>query len=172
MAREANKLTFAKITRLKTPGLYSDGLGLWLQVSDFGTKSWIFRYSRYGTRHDMGLGALHTVSLAEARARARAARQTLLDGDDPLEMKRKKRDDARAATAERILFKDAAERFLDLHKAEWKNRKHRAQWQSTLKNYAYPTLGSRPISAIDGGLITEALAPIWTKKPETARRVK
>jgi integrase len=172
MAREANKLTSAKVIKLKKPGLYSDGLGLWLQVSDFGTKSWIFRYSRYGARHDMGLGPLHTVSLAEARARARAARQTVLDGDDPLEMKRKKRDDARAATAERILFKDAAERFLDLHKAEWKNGKHRAQWQSTLKIYAYPTLGSRPISAINGGLITEALAPIWTKKPETARRVK
>jgi integrase len=172
MAREANKLTSAKVTRLKTPGLYSDGLGLWLQVSDFGTKSWVFRYRRYGARHDMGLGALHTVSLAEARARARAARQILLDGDDPLEMKRQRRDDARAATAERILFRDAAQRFLDLHKAEWKNGKHRAQWQSTLKIYAYPTLGSRPISAVDGALITEALAPIWTKKPETARRVK
>src|SRR4029078_514804 len=138
----------------------------------FGTKSWIFRYSRYGTRHDMGLGPLHTVSLAEARVRARAARQTLLDGDDPLEMKRQRHDDARAATAERILFKDAAQRFLDLHKAEWKNAKHRAQWQSTLKAYAYPTLGSRPISAIDGALITEALGQIWSKKPETARRVK
>ena len=31
---------------------------------------------------------------------------------------------------------------------------------------------TRPISAIDGALITETLAPIWTKKPETARRVK
>jgi hypothetical protein len=172
MAREANKLTAAKVSKLKTPGLYSDGLGLWLQVSDFGTKSWIFRYRRYGARHDMGLGPLHTVSLAEARVRARAARQTLLEGDDPLEMKRQRRDDARAATAERILFKDAAQRFLDLHKAEWKNAKHRAQWQSTLKAYAYPTLGSRPILAIDGALITETLAPIWTKKPETARRVK
>jgi Arm DNA-binding domain len=143
MAREANKLTSAKVIKLKKPGLYSDGLGLWLQVSDFGTKSWIFRYSRYGARHDMGLGPLHTVSLAEARARARAARQTVLDGDDPLEMKRKKRDDARAATAERILFKDAAERFLDLHKAEWKNGKHRAQWQSTSPTQHWAAVQSR-----------------------------
>jgi integrase len=120
----------------------------------------------------MGLGALHTVSLAEARERARQARQILLDGEDPLEIARKKRDEARTETAERILFRDAANRFLDLHETLWKNGKHREQWKSTLGSYAYPILGSRPISAIDGALITEALAPIWTKKPETARRVK
>jgi integrase len=172
MARQANKLSPLAVKRLKTPGVYCDGLGLWLQVSQFGTKAWIFRYTRHGRRRHMGLGALHTVSLAEARERARRARQILLDGEDPLEIAREKRDEARAETAERILFKDAANRFLDLHGTLWKNGKHREQWKSTLATYAYPTLGNRPISAIDGALITEALAPIWTKKPETARRVK
>jgi integrase len=120
----------------------------------------------------MGLGPLHTISLSEARSRAKVARQALLDGEDPIELKRKRRDEARADSAERMQFKDAAQRFLDLHEAEWKNSKHRAQWQSTLRTYAFPTLASRPISAIDGALITDALASIWTKKPETARRVK
>ena len=96
--------------------------------------------------------------------RARSARQTLLDGDDPLEMRRKKRDEARAATAEQILFKDAAQRFLDLHEDTWKNGKHKEQWRNSLKNYAYSSLGARPISAIDGALITQALAPIWTEE--------
>ena len=172
MVRQANKLSPVKVTKLKTPGRYCDGLGLWLQVSQFGTKAWLFRYTRHGRPRQMGLGALHTVSLAEARERARIARQVLLDGDDPIEIKRKKRDEARAETADRILFKDAAQRFLDLHEATWKNAKHRDQWKSTLKAYAYPTLGTRPISAIDGAVITEALQSIWTKKPETARRVK
>ena len=63
----------------------------------------------------MGLGALHTVSLAEARVRARRARQIILDGEDPIEMKRKKRDEARSDFSGQILFKDAAKRFLDLH---------------------------------------------------------
>jgi integrase len=177
MVREANKLSPLAVKRLKEPGRYCDGLGLWLQVTegangDGVTKAWLFRYMRHGRARQMGLGALHTVSLAEARERARQARQILLDGDDPLEIKRKKRDEARSETAERILFKDAAERFLGLHESTWKNAKHKEQWHSTLKTYAYPTLGARPISAIDGALITEALAPIWTKKPETARRVK
>ena len=59
----------------------------------------------------MGFGALHTVSLAEARDRARQARQILLDGEDPLEIARKRRDEARTETAERILFKDATNGF-------------------------------------------------------------
>jgi integrase len=178
--RRANKLDAVTVRQLKTPGRYCDGLGLWLQVSkstsknggDGVTKAWLFRYMRHGRARQMGLGPLYTVSLAEARARAKAARQVLLDGDDPIEVKRKKRDETRAESAERMLFKDAAQRFLDLHQAGWKNEKHRQQWANTLKAYAYPTLGSRPISAIDGALITEALASIWTKKPETARRVR
>jgi integrase len=172
MVRQANKLSPLTVKRLKEPGVYCDGLGLWLSVSQWGTKAWIFRYTRHGRRRHMGLGALHTVSLAEARERARRARQTLLDGEDPLEIARKKRDEAKAETAERILFKDAAERFLDLYENSWKNSKHKEQWRNSLKNYAYPALGTRPIAAIDGAVITETLAPIWTKKPETARRVK
>jgi hypothetical protein len=141
--REANKLSAVKVAKLKTPGRYGDGLGLWLQVSQFGTKAWLFRYTRHGRARQMGLGPLHTVSLAEARERARQARQILLAGDDPLEIKRKKRDEARAQTAAQILFKDAAKRFLDLHETLWKNAKHKNQWSSTLKTYAYPTLGGR-----------------------------
>ena len=78
----------------------------------------------------------------------------------------------RPKTSGKMLFKDAAQRFLDLHLNEWKNAKHRQQWQNSLKTYAYPSIGNRPIAAIDGAVITEALSPIWTKKPETARRVK
>jgi integrase len=71
-----------------------------------------------------------------------------------------------------VLFKDAAKRFIGLHRDNWKNAKHRQQWANTLRDYAYPSLGTRPIAAIDGAVITEALESIWTKKPETARRVK
>lgn len=170
MPRETNKLSALSLSRLK-PGRYCDGLGLWLQVSDAGTKAWLFRYTRHGRARQMGLGALHTVSLSEARERARQARQLLLDGVDPIEAKREKRDEAKAATSERMLFRDAVKRFLEVHETTWKNAKHRQQWANTLRDYAKP-LADRPISAIDGAQITEALAPIWTKKPETARRVK
>jgi integrase len=170
--REANRLTALKVAKLEKPGRYGDGNGLWLQVSKQGTKAWLFRYMLNGRAREMGLGPLHTISLAEARGRARQARQTLLDGDDPIELKRKKRDEARSISAERMTFREAANRFIELHEANWKNEKHRDQWRSSLETYAYPQLGNRPIAAIDGALITEVLAPIWTRKQETARRVK
>ncbi|ODR94218.1 hypothetical protein AUC69_03455 [Methyloceanibacter superfactus] len=172
MARETNKLSAIKVSKLRSPGRYCDGLGLWLQVADGGTKSWLFRYTRHGRARQMGLGALHTVSLAEARERARQARQIILDGEDPIELRRKQHDEARAETADMMLFKDAVARFLELHNDTWRNDKHKQQWASTLKTYAFPTLGGRPIAAIDGALITEALSSIWQRKPETARRTK
>jgi integrase len=170
--REGNRLNALKVNRLKAPGRYSDGHGLYLQVAEGGTKAWLFRYMRNGRAHQMGLGALHTVSLAEARVRAREARQLILDEQDPLEVKRKRRDESRAADGERMLFRDAALRFLELHEGTWKNDKHRAQWKSTLGAYAFPKLGSRPVVAIDGALITDSLASIWQTTPETARRTK
>ena len=146
MGRAANRLTAMTVAKLTTPGRYCDGLGLWLQVTetengDRVTKAWLFRYMRHGRARQMGLGALHTVSLAEARERARQARQILLDGDDPLEIKRQKRDEARAETAQRILFKNAAERFLELHENTWRNAKHKEQWRNSLKELRLPDSG-------------------------------
>jgi integrase len=172
MPRQWNKLDSRKVASLKEPGRYGDGLGLELQISQWGTKSWLFRYMRDGKTRYFGLGPLHTVSLAEARIRAREARQLLLDGKDPIELKREERDSRRAQANERMLFKDAVDRFLAVHEATWKNDKHKQQYRNTLRDYAYPRLGTRPVSAIDGAAITDALAGIWQSKPVTAARVK
>lgn len=176
---KVNQLTAREVSTITKVGYHLDGGGLYLQVAPGAkpgtvTRNWIFRFKSPLTRkvRDMGLGSLQTFSLKEARERAKAARQLVADGLDPIEERRKQRDAARAEASGQILFRDAAQRFLALHQAEWKNEKHRQQWASTLKAYAYPTLGNRPVSAIDGALITEALAPIWRKKAETARRVK
>lgn len=171
MTRQVNRLTAAKVRDVTEPGFYPDGLGLYMQISKWETKSWVFRYTLDGRPRYMGLGSVHTVGLAEARVRARQARQLLLDGKDPLEVKREARDARRAQTNDRMLFKDALKCFLDLYEPTWKNEKHRWQWSHSLKQYA-GGLSSRPIAAIDGALITETLAPIWTTKAETARRVK
>jgi Arm DNA-binding domain len=42
--REGNKLTALKVSKAKRRGRYSDGHGLWLQISECGTKAWLFRY--------------------------------------------------------------------------------------------------------------------------------
>ena len=72
-----NKLTAVKVQRIAGRGRYADGGGLYLQVSEWGTKAWLFRYKLDGKARQMGLGSVNTFSLAEARERARLARQQL-----------------------------------------------------------------------------------------------
>jgi len=176
MARGLNKLSVKAVAAAKEPGLYGDGGNLYLQVADVDgkgpTKSWILRYMVAGRARKMGLGSVNDFSLAEARERARQARQQLADGIDPIEARLAARDLARKEADENITFKAAAEKFIDAHELSWRNEKHRAQWRSTLKAYVYGSLGDRPVKAIDAALINGALASIWKKKPETASRVR
>lgn len=74
--------------------------------------------------------------------------------------------------AKAVTFEEAAERYIEAHKAGWKNAKHAAQWTTTLKTYAYPLIGESPVQAIDTGLVLKVLEPIWTTKTETANRLR
>jgi integrase len=120
----------------------------------------------------MGLGTYPEIGLAEARRRALEARRQKADGIDPLAARRAEREAKRIEQARSITFRDCAERYIAVHEAGWRNGKHRQQWGSTLATYAYPELGSLPVSAIDTALVVRVLQPIWTTKPETAGRVR
>ena len=67
MRRRMSRLSVKEVVNKKEAGYYCDGGGLYLQVSDSGSKSWIFRYTLNGKNRHMGLGPFHTVSLADAR---------------------------------------------------------------------------------------------------------
>jgi len=113
----------------------------------------------------MGLGPLDTVSLAEARDKARDARQTVRDGKDPITVREER--DATAPT-----FAEAAAAYVEAHRAGWRNVKHAAQWESTLRTYAEPFIGSRSVDSIATEDVLEILTPLWTTKPETAARLR
>ena len=170
--RAVNKLSAQKIEALKKPGLYADGLGLYLQVSTFGTKSWLFRFMRDGKARKMGLGAFHTVSLKLARQKALDCRLKLDAGIDPIEERNEAKQARKLEAAKTITFKDCADKYIAAHRATWKNAKHAEQWPATLKAYVYPTLGELSVADIDVGLVMGVLEPIWTEKPETASRVR
>ncbi|MEF8760800.1 MAG: Arm DNA-binding domain-containing protein [Candidatus Accumulibacter sp. UW25] len=104
MARQVAKLTALAVTRTTVPGYYSDGAGLWLQVSGSGSKSFVFRFTRAGKTREMGLGPAHTVSLTEARAKAREARVLLLEGRDPIDTRQAAKLAAALAEARVISF--------------------------------------------------------------------
>jgi integrase len=170
--RVIGKLTALAVEKAKRRGYYGDGGGLFLQVSAAGSKSWVFRFKETGKLREMGLGATHTVSLADAREKARECRRLRLDGVDPIEARRAARSKARLDAAKAMTFKECADRYIASHKAGWRNPKHAAQWPSTLSTYVYPIFGSLPVRAIEVGLVLKALEPFWTTKPETAGRVR
>lgn len=172
MARRTERLNALTVSRIKRPGLYPDGAGLYLQVTGRGAKSWIYRYKLHGRARYMGLGSYPAVSLADARGKAAEARRLQLAGVDPIQARKQERDRARLESARALTFKDAAQQYIAAHEAGWRNAKHAAQWRSTLENYAYPVLGSLPVHAVDVALVMRVLEPVWKAKTETASRLR
>ena len=112
------------------------------------------------------------LSIKEARLRARQCRQLLVDGIDPIEQRKARRDEKRAAEAKRITFTEATERYISAHAVKWTNAKHAAQWRASVEQYAYPVIGTLPIDAIDLQHVLKVLEPIWLDKNATARRLR
>jgi integrase len=158
------KMTATAVKAAKAPGRYGDGDGLFLLVGRSGSKSWVVRVQKDGKRRDLGLGSARKVSLSLARDRAAAVRSQVEAGIDPVAERRK--------AAGVPTFRQAAELVHAEHKGGWRNAKHREQWLSSLKTYAFPTLGETAVSRVDAPAVRDALAAIWLTKPETARRLR
>lgn len=156
------RLTARKVETAK-PGVYLDGQGLRLIVGATGARKWVFRFMRRGRSQEMGLGGVG-VSLALARERAADARRMLIAGQNPI-------DGARLAKAGRPTFGQIADDFLSAKRSEWRNAKHRAQWEMTLQRHCAP-LRSRPVDEIDTAAVLEVLKPLWASIPESASRIR
>jgi integrase len=178
MKRTIQKLTSNEVIRASARGYYGDGGGLYLQVSQSGAKSWVFRYRVNGRLREMGLGAAAvpdapgTVTLVDARKRAYALREQLARKEDPIEIRKAEQIRAKLENAKQMTFRQCAEAYIGAHAAEWRNARHAGQWPSTLADYVYPTFGDLPAQAIDVALVMRVLRPIWSTKRETASRVR
>ncbi|MHC9235976.1 tyrosine-type recombinase/integrase [Pseudooceanicola sp. 502str34] len=155
----------AAFVRSAPPGRHTDGGGLYLHVDATGARRWLLRLTVRGRRRDYGLGSARVVTLADARAKALELRRVVAGGGNP-------RSYARAIKGKDITFAEMARR---VHERKFKDRhnngKHIAQWIRTLETYAFPTIGHISVDDIHQDEIEHILDPIWTKKPETARRV-
>lgn len=175
------KLTVFHVRAAKN-GRHCDGDGLYLMVNGNRARSWVLRIQHQGRRRDIGLGSVdlgrrrqddpvHAVeilrrkvlTLAEARDKAAILRRLTLAGLDPVA--ERDREVRRIPT-----FAQA----VDLAHAElsrgW-TAKHAADFKSTMLSYAIPTLGSHSVDIIDHAMIRATLAPVWTDKPSTAKKV-
>ena len=151
---------------------YGDGNGLLLLISKWQTKPWLLRYQLAGRDRFMGLGSLNDVSLADARAKARTARNHLIDAIDPIELRRAKKLALRAKASKQITFKAAAEKYVAAHRAGWKSQKTVGQFENTLETYAMPIIGALAVAGIETGHITRIIEPLWADKTVTANRVR
>jgi integrase len=165
-------LSALAVSRAKESGYYGDGGGLYLQVSKAGTKSWIFRYTLNKKSREMGLGPLHTITLAQAREKARTCRASLLEGVDPLEARNAVKIDLALERAKTITFDECAEKYIAAHRSSWKRAQHAAHWERSIKNHASPVIGALPVATIDTALIVKVLQPIWETKTETASKLR
>ncbi|MDE0485526.1 MAG: tyrosine-type recombinase/integrase [Paracoccaceae bacterium] len=158
-------LTDTKIKTLTTPGRYGDRIPtLYLLVKSATRKTWVQRLTIQKTQHDLGLGPWPLVTVEDARRKAMDNRRKRYHGEKLIHGKHQ---------AIGITFQEAADTVIRLHKPTWKHGGKSAKlWRATLRHYVFPVIGQRPVAEITPSDVLGILDPIWTSKPETAKRVK
>ena len=165
--RRPTMLSPSFVARVRTPGRFGDGRGshgLSLLVRRMAngriSKSWSQRLRLPDRVTNIGLGAFPVVTLAEARKAALENRRLVAQGLDPF-------------SGGVPTFAEAVEKVILIHREGWKgSAKTEAGWRATLRDYAMPRLGRKTVDAITTADVMGVLLPIWTAKPETARRVR
>ena len=155
------KLTAIEVKSIKTPGFYRAGETLYLNVAPGGSKSWIQRLTVRGKRRNMGLGGYPLVSLAEARDKAFQNHKLARSGGDPLAEKRQ----ARLPT-----FEQAADKTFAANRARWRSGKTARNWAQGMNKHVLPVIGELRVDRIGQEDVLRILTPIWTTKPEVARK--
>lgn len=147
--------------------------GLLLQVTPAGAKTWIYR-TKVGTlRRSIGLGGYPSVSLSEARQKAKELKGQIRDeGLDPVEEKKAARRRLISAQLSVKTFEKAAGEFIDMKAKEFKSPRQADQWRKSLAKHVFPHIGSIPVREIELAHIETVLDPIWETIPETAKRVQ
>ena len=157
------KLSAATVRAIASPGRYADGNTLYLKVTDGGAKSWVQRVVVDGRRHDIGLGAFPTVSLAKARACAMANRLAIADGRDPLTERKRTKTPS---------FREAAKATFEANRPRWRDTKTARNWMQGMEKRAFPVIGDMRVDRIRREDILRILKPVWTVHPDVARKLR
>lgn len=188
MPRKVSKGLTPLAVKSAKPGRHADGDGLYLYVKDTGARSWLFRFMLNGKARDIGLSRCpetiellrqtggNELTLAQARDVAAIYRMKVRAGIDPLaerdRLAQEKAAAEQAARASQVTFMTTAEAYIKTNASAWRNAKHRQQWRNTLTQYVYPVIGDLPVAEVKTAHVLQIIEPIWTEKPETARRVR
>ena len=164
----AYSVTQAKQVDNVGSGSYTVAPNLILRVKPTGARSWVFRYQTYGKVRELGLGAAGNKErgLAEAREIAERMRAAIRNGGDPATILKPRHDPLA------ITFETYAGEYIKANEGGWRNKKHKAQWPNTMRDFAYSAIGKKRPVDITVGDIQKILLPLWATKTETATRVR
>jgi integrase len=162
VARKINRLNARAVATLTKHGRHADGGGLYLSISPNGGRRWVFLYRWHGKPTEIGFGSARSVTLARARELAGQGRAKLAEKINPKDS----RKPTNGAT-----FGECADRLIGAMRPSWRNGKHAAQWEMTLREYAAP-LRRLPADKITTDDVLSVLKPLWNEKPETASRLR
>ena len=141
--------------------------GLHLNVTPAGARSWVQRIMVEGKRCDISLSCFPAIGVGWAHELANANRAAIAEERNP---------DAqhRAAKAEAAIptFREAAERTWQANRPRWRSAKVADEWRRMMGKYAYPHLGDKRIDRVTRRDVIDVLDPIWTTKPETAKKLR
>ena len=169
MTERPYRLSARFVETVQEPGCYGDGRGsggLSLRVKPTArghlAKSWGQRISVDGRPRNLGLGTWPHVSLAEARQKC------------VLNLLARQRGELVTGRRRTVpTFAEAVEKVIAVHSAGWKDGGRQEKlWRSSLRNYAMPRLGGRPVNRIHTADVMAVLLPIWNEKRVTAQRVR
>lgn len=164
--RAINRLS-AKSLAFLNAGKHADGGGLWFVKRNDGGAQWVLRVTVHSRRREMGLGGYPSITLAQARKLAQAARTEAQSGVDPIKLRDKARRDAQRNL--NVLADIAVDAF-ESRKAELKDDGQAGRWFSPLELHVLPKLGGVPVCEIDQIDIRDTLKPIWHDKAHTAKK--
>ena len=190
MPKIVKELVALEVKRLIKPGWHAVGgvAGLLLQVrpaihaNTTPPRSWVLRILVAGQRQVIGLGSYPTVTLAMAKEAARELSADARNGVNLIGRKRARKSDSIVLASRQKTFQECTAAYLSAHASDYTNEKHRKQWASTLKAYAFPLIGKLIVADVGTRHILDVLMQqtahrngsrgnLWHIKTETAKRL-
>lgn len=162
-------LSDVKVRNLTAPGRYTDGEGLYLQVTPSGGRYWRMKYRFGGKEKLLAFGVYPVVGIKEAREKRFVAKQMLSRGDDPGALKKAAKEKVVQETTSTL--QAVAEDWLSHQAGRWEANTL-ARTRASLEADVFPTLGGSPMATITPRQIMDMVKKIESRGAgEIAMRV-
>ena len=136
---------------------FTDGAGLYLEVSPAGSKRWFWKFYPDGKESRLALGSYPEVKLKAARLARDKARETRQSGTNPVQQR--KADKIAKATSNATTFEAVAREFHASKASGW-SASHTRQWLRCCEKDMFPWLGSLPLAGVSAPMLLDVLRKV------------